>query len=84
MFANDRFLLANSLRGDAVYEPFSGSGTSIIAAEMIGRRCLALEIDPAHVDVAVERWQKFTGQTATLAATGDTFEKVREARRSAA
>ena len=70
----------NSSRGDAVYEPFSGSGTSIIAAEMIGRRCFALEIDPAHVDVAVLRWQTFTGQTATLAATGQTFEQVKAQR----
>jgi DNA modification methylase len=52
----------NSKRGEAVYEPFNSSGTSIIAAEMIGRRCLALEIDPAHVDVAVLRWQTFTGR----------------------
>jgi DNA modification methylase len=70
----------NSSRGDAVYEPFSGSGTSIMAAEMIGRRCLALEIDPAHVDVTVLRWQTFTGQTATLAATGQTFEEVKAQR----
>ena len=50
--------------GDAVYDPFVGSGTSIIAAEKTGRVCLALEIDPAYVQVAVSRWEAFTGQAA--------------------
>jgi DNA modification methylase len=47
--------------GEAVFEPFSGSGTSIIAAERVGRRCFALEISPAFVDVACRRYQEFTG-----------------------
>ena len=51
----------NSSPGQAVYEPFCGSGTTIIAAEMTGRSCHAIEIDPAYVDVAVQRWQAFTG-----------------------
>ena len=50
--------------GDAVYDPFVGSGTSIIAAEKTGRVCLALEIDPAYVQAAVARWEAFTGQSA--------------------
>jgi hypothetical protein len=50
-------------RGD-VYEPFSGSGTTIIAAEQLTRRCYAMEIDPKFVQVALERWQNFTGQEA--------------------
>ena len=50
--------------GDAVYDPFVGSGTSIIAAEKTGRVCLALEIDPAYVQAAVSRWEAFTGQSA--------------------
>lgn len=54
----------NSKPGDAVYEPFSGSGTTIIAAEMTGRRCLAVELSPAYVDVAIKRWQDFTGEKA--------------------
>jgi DNA modification methylase len=54
----------NSSPGQAVYEPFSGSGTTIIAAEMTGRACHAIEINPAYVDVAVLRWQAFTGQQA--------------------
>ena len=45
-----------------MYEPFLGSGTTIIAAEMTGRACHAIEIDPPYVDVAVERWQAFTGE----------------------
>lgn len=49
-----------------VYEPFSGSGTTIIAAERTGRRCYAMEIEPKYVDVAVRRWEQFTGKTAVL------------------
>ena len=50
--------------GDLIYEPFSGSGTALIAAEMSKRRCYAIELSPAFVDVAVARWQRFSGQTA--------------------
>jgi DNA modification methylase len=60
----------NSKPGDFVYEPFSGSGTSIIAGEMIGRRVLAIELNPSYVDVAIIRWQNFTGQTAMLEGGG--------------
>lgn len=67
----------NSQPGDGVYEPFSGSGTTIIAAEMTGRRCYAVELNPAYVDVAVKRWQDFTGQDAILDGDGRTFAKVR-------
>jgi DNA modification methylase len=66
----------NSEPGDAVYEPFSGSGTTIIAAEMTGRRCYAVELNPAYVDVAVRRWQEFTGKDAVLEASGQTFEAL--------
>ena len=66
----------NSSPGQAVYEPFSGSGTTIIAAEMTGRSCLAIEIDPAYVDVALLRWQAFTGATATLEESGASFADV--------
>ncbi len=59
-----RPILNNSAPGDTIYEPFSGSGTTIIAAEMTGRRCLAMEIDPAYCDVAVQRWETLTGQKA--------------------
>jgi DNA modification methylase len=57
----------NSSTGQAIYDPFCGSGTTIIAAEMTGRVCHGIELSPAYVDVAVRRWQDFTGQKATLA-----------------
>jgi DNA modification methylase len=49
-----------------VYDPFVGSGTTLIAAETLGRRCFALELDPKYAQLAIERWQSFTGQQATL------------------
>ena len=70
-------------RNGAVYEPFCGSGTSIIAAETIGRICHAIEIDPGYVDVAVERWQKFTGERAFLDGDGGSFSEVATARGTA-
>jgi DNA modification methylase len=66
----------NSSPGQAVYEPFSGSGTTIIAAEMTGRHCFAVELNPAYIDVAVKRWQAFTGAEATLEGDGRTFADV--------
>ena len=66
----------NSSPGQAIYEPFSGSGTTIIACEMTGRSCLAIELDPAYVDVAVQRWQAFTGDEARLDSTGASFAEV--------
>lgn len=71
-----RPMLNSSAPGDAVYEPFSGSGTSIIAAESCHRRCLAVELDPRYVDMAVERFQDYAHVPATLAGTGRTFEEV--------
>ncbi|MBR0648732.1 site-specific DNA-methyltransferase [Roseomonas terrae] len=63
----------NSSLGQAVYEPFSGSGTTIIAAEMTGRTCHAIELCSAYVDVAVARWEAFTGQQAVLEGGGSSF-----------
>lgn len=59
--------------GELIYEPFSGSGTTIIAAEQTGRICYAMELSPAYVDVAVRRWQQYTGKRATHAVTGQEF-----------
>lgn len=53
--------------GDAVFEPFAGSGSTLIAAEQLDRRCLAIEIDPAWCDVIVERWERLSGKRATKA-----------------
>lgn len=66
----------NSSPGQAVYEPFSGSGTTIIACEMTGRICHAVELHPAYVDVALLRWEAFTGQKATLDGDGRDFDAV--------
>ena len=64
-----------------MYDPFVGSGTTIIAGEMTGRSCVhALELNPAYVDVAVIRWQSFTGKTAVLEATGESFLTTMAAR----
>ncbi len=59
-----RALAFSSRPGDVVYEPFAGSGTTIIAAEQAGRRCLAVELDPHYAQVAIERWASFTGERA--------------------
>jgi DNA modification methylase len=66
-----------------VYEPFCGSGTTIVAAEMTGRACYAIELLGQYVDVAVERWQAFTGDVAHLEADGRTFAAVAAERRPA-
>lgn len=65
----------NSSPGQAVYEPFAGSGTTIIAAEMTGRTCHAIELNPAYIDVCIRRWQDFVGKQATLE-DGRTFGEV--------
>jgi len=66
----------SSAVGDAIYEPFVGSGTTLIAAEITQRRTHAVEIDPAYVDVAIRRWSEFTGREAILAGTDQTFRDV--------
>jgi hypothetical protein len=53
--------------GEAVYDPFLGSGTTLIAAETLARRCLAMEIDPKYCQLIIDRWQAFTGNTAVRA-----------------
>jgi DNA modification methylase len=67
-------ILNNSSVGDSVYEPFLGSGTTLIAAESTGRICFGIEIDPIFVDVAIRRWQAFTGQCATRLRDGVSFD----------
>ena len=72
----------NSSPGQAVYEPFCGSGTTIVAAEMTGRSCHAIELNPVHVDVAIRRWQAFTGEQAVLGADGPSFDEVAKQRQA--
>lgn len=68
----------NSKHGEWVYDPFSGSGTTIIAAEQTGRRCVAVELSPVYVQMAIERWQRFTKEVATL--NGVPFDQVKKER----
>ena len=68
-----RPMLNSSSPGQAVYEPFCGSGTATVAAETCGRSCLAMELDPTYVDVVVTRWQEFTGESAVLEGDGRGF-----------
>ncbi len=76
-------ILDCSRRREIVLDPFSGSGTTLIAAEKTGRRGRAIEYEPKYVDVGVRRWERFTGRQAVLAATGEPFEEVEIARASA-
>jgi DNA modification methylase len=71
----------NSTSGDIVFDPFLGSGTTLIAAEQCERMCYGLEIDPRYVDVIVRGWQAFTGKQATLSDTGQSFEHVERERK---
>ena len=61
-----RPIRSHTAPGDVVYEPFAGSGTQIIAAERLGRRCFALERDPRSIDLGLARWEAFTGRTAEV------------------
>jgi len=79
-----RPILNNSNRGQTIYEPFCGSGTTLIAAQSTGRACYAMELDPGYLDVAVLRWQAFAGDAAVLDGDGRTFDAVAAARKDAA
>lgn len=63
-------------RGEIVLDPFLGSGSTLIAAEKVGRRCAGSDLDPLYVDVAIRRWQAWTGKQAVHAETGRTFDDV--------
>jgi DNA modification methylase len=76
-----RPILNHTREGEAVYDPFLGSGSSLIAAESAKRVCYDIDIDPKYIDVAVIRWQKFTGQQAVLDGDGRTFDEVAKERR---
>jgi len=78
-----RPILNNSSPGQAVYEPFMGSGTTLIAAESTGRVCYGSELSPAYVDVAVLRWQKITGGKAMLNGDGRSFDEIKEGKAAA-
>jgi DNA modification methylase len=65
-------------RSALVLDAFLGSGTTLIAAERVGRACFGIELDPGYVDTIVRRWQKFTGLEATLEATSQRFSQREE------
>jgi DNA modification methylase len=71
-----RPIVNNSAPGDPMYEPFLGSGTTLIAAETVDRKCFGIEIEPAYVDVAIRRWQAFSGKKATRLGDGRLFDDV--------
>jgi DNA modification methylase len=71
-------ILDCTARGDVVLDAFAGSGTLLVAAESVGRVGFAIELDPRFVDVSVRRWQRFTGQQATHAASGRSFDELQE------
>ena len=64
-----------SKRGDIVLDTFCGSGTTVLAAERVGRRAYGLELEPKYVDVAIRRWQAFTRRDAVHIETGSTFDE---------
>ena len=78
-----RPILNNSSPGQAVYEPFMGSGTTLIAAETTGRICYGVELNPVYVDVAIERWQAFTGEEAVLTDSRESFSSLKSKRLAA-
>ena len=69
-----RMLVNSAKRGDAILDPFGGSGSTLIACEQLGMRAHLLEIDPRYVDVIVRRWEHLTGKSATL--DGRTFDSI--------
>jgi len=79
-----RPILNHTRRGELVYEPFLGSGTTLAAAELTERVCCGMELDPKYVDVIVQRWQSLAGKKATLEADGRTFDEIAAERQKAA
>lgn len=71
-----RPIVNNSSIGHAVYDPFLGSGTTVIAAETEGRLCVGMELNPVYIDVIIKRWQDYTGREALLDASQKTFAEV--------
>ena len=68
-------------RGELVFDPFLGSGTTLAAAELTNRACYGMELDPKYVDVIVQRWQALTGKKATLDGDARSFEEIATERR---
>jgi DNA modification methylase len=75
-----RPILNHTKRGELVYDPFLGSGTTLAAAELTERACLGMELDPKYVDVVVQRWQQLTAKQATLDGDGRTYDQIKAER----
>jgi DNA modification methylase len=73
-------ILNHTKRGAVVYDPFLGSGTTLIAKELTGRVCYGIELDPKYVDVICQRFTDFTGKPTILESTGQTFNEVKAER----
>jgi len=73
-------MLNNTKGSDLVLDSFAGSGTTVIACEKHGRMARLMELDPKYCDVIIKRWQDFTGEQATLEATGQTYDQLKESR----
>jgi DNA modification methylase len=73
-------ILNHLRRGELVYEPFLGSGTTLAAAELTERVCYGIELDPKYVDVVIQRWQALSGKEATLEGDGRTFAQLKAER----
>jgi DNA modification methylase len=69
----ERVMKSSLPSGGLSVEPFGGSGSTLMGAERTGRVCYAMELNPVYVDVIINRWQQFTGKTATLESTGESF-----------
>ena len=78
-----RPILNHTKRGELVYEPFLGRGTTLAAAELTQRTCLGIELDPKYVDVVVQRWQQLTSREAGLDGDGRTFQQIKSERMGA-
>jgi DNA modification methylase len=72
----ERAIRNSSKSRDIVLDPFGGSGSTLIACEKTGRQARLVELDPKYCDVTVQRWQEFTGGTATLDGNGRAFEEI--------
>ncbi len=71
-----RPILNHTKRGELVYDPFLGSGTTLAAAELTRRVCCGMELDPKYVDVVVQRWQALSGKQAMHAEDGRSFDQI--------
>jgi DNA modification methylase len=81
MLRNQILIVSNA--GGVVLDYFGGSGSTMIACEKTNRDCRMMELDPKYCDVIIKRWQDFTGQKATLEATGQTYDELKQEREAA-